>query len=131
LSLDAVKTHLRMLFRKPGIEHLPQNQKRARLAEWRCSTAWSRHTSCERGWASCRIHVSAAAAQPQSPVRRPPMPVLRSLRRPVRRQGGRTPHLGWLLPGDRVGEGEGNPHTRNFARRRDRCFQPSSATRTS
>ena len=33
MSLDAVKTQLRMLFRKPGIEHLPQNQKRARLAE--------------------------------------------------------------------------------------------------
>ena len=33
LSLDAVKTHLRTLFRKLGIEHLPQNQKRARLAE--------------------------------------------------------------------------------------------------
>jgi len=33
LSLDAVKTHLRVLFHKFGIEHLPQNQKRARLAE--------------------------------------------------------------------------------------------------
>ena len=33
LSLDAVKTHLRALFHKFGIEHLPQNQKRARLAE--------------------------------------------------------------------------------------------------
>ena len=33
LSLDAVKTHLRTLFRKLAIEHLPQNQKRARLAE--------------------------------------------------------------------------------------------------
>jgi len=33
LSLDAVKTHLRGLFHKFGIEHLPQNQKRARLAE--------------------------------------------------------------------------------------------------
>jgi hypothetical protein len=33
LSLDAVKTHLRVLFRKFGIEDLPQNQKRARLAE--------------------------------------------------------------------------------------------------
>jgi len=33
LSLDAVKTHLRLLFHKFGIEHLPQNQKRARLAE--------------------------------------------------------------------------------------------------
>jgi len=33
LSLDAVKTHLRVLFHKFGIENLPQNQKRARLAE--------------------------------------------------------------------------------------------------
>ncbi len=33
LSLDAVKTHLRMLYHKFGIEDLPQNQKRAKLAE--------------------------------------------------------------------------------------------------
>jgi hypothetical protein len=33
LSLDAVKTHLRVLFHKFGIEDLPQNQKRTRLAE--------------------------------------------------------------------------------------------------
>jgi FHA domain len=33
LSLDAVKTHLRVLYHKFGIETLPQNQKRARLAE--------------------------------------------------------------------------------------------------
>jgi pSer/pThr/pTyr-binding forkhead associated (FHA) protein len=33
LSLDAVKTHLRSLFHKFGIDHLPQNQKRARLVE--------------------------------------------------------------------------------------------------
>lgn len=33
LSLDAVKTHLRILFQKFGIERLPQNQKRARLVE--------------------------------------------------------------------------------------------------
>jgi hypothetical protein len=33
LSVDAVKTHLRMLFAKFGIEQLPQNQKRARLVE--------------------------------------------------------------------------------------------------
>jgi len=31
LSVDAVKTHLRTLFQMFGIEHLPQNQKRARL----------------------------------------------------------------------------------------------------
>jgi pSer/pThr/pTyr-binding forkhead associated (FHA) protein len=33
LSVDAVKTHLRVLFAKFGIEALPQNQKRIRLAE--------------------------------------------------------------------------------------------------
>jgi FHA domain len=33
LSLDAVKTHLRVLFHKFGIDHLPQNRKRARLVE--------------------------------------------------------------------------------------------------
>jgi pSer/pThr/pTyr-binding forkhead associated (FHA) protein len=33
LSLDAVKTHLRSLFHKFGIDHLPQNQKRRRLVE--------------------------------------------------------------------------------------------------
>jgi hypothetical protein len=32
LSIDAVKTHLRVLFAKFGIEDLPQNQKRGRLA---------------------------------------------------------------------------------------------------
>ena len=33
LSIDAVKGHLRTLFAKFGIEHLPQNQKRLRLVE--------------------------------------------------------------------------------------------------
>jgi FHA domain/Bacterial regulatory proteins, luxR family len=33
LSVDAVKTHLRALFHKLGIDNLPQNQKRARLVE--------------------------------------------------------------------------------------------------
>jgi pSer/pThr/pTyr-binding forkhead associated (FHA) protein len=33
LSVDAVKTHLRALFAKFGIEELPQNQKRVRLVE--------------------------------------------------------------------------------------------------
>ncbi|GAA5048251.1 FHA domain-containing protein [Nocardia callitridis] len=32
LSVDAVKTHLRTLFAKFGVEDLPQNQKRVRLA---------------------------------------------------------------------------------------------------
>ncbi|UOT08201.1 MULTISPECIES: LuxR C-terminal-related transcriptional regulator [Rhodococcus] len=33
LSEATVKTHLRALFTKFGVEDLPQNQKRARLAE--------------------------------------------------------------------------------------------------
>jgi pSer/pThr/pTyr-binding forkhead associated (FHA) protein len=33
LSVDTVKTHLRTLFAKLGVEHLPQNQKRMRLAD--------------------------------------------------------------------------------------------------
>lgn len=32
LSVDAIKTHLRALFAKFGVESLPQNQKRVRLA---------------------------------------------------------------------------------------------------
>ena len=31
--MDAIKTHLRALFAKFGVEDLPQNQKRARLIE--------------------------------------------------------------------------------------------------
>ncbi len=33
LSIDAVKSHVRALFQKFGVEDLPQNQKRARLVE--------------------------------------------------------------------------------------------------
>jgi DNA-binding NarL/FixJ family response regulator len=33
LSVDAVKTHLRALFEKFGVEALPQNQKRVALVE--------------------------------------------------------------------------------------------------
>jgi DNA-binding NarL/FixJ family response regulator len=33
LSVDAVKAHLRALFSKFGLAHLPQNQKRATLVE--------------------------------------------------------------------------------------------------
>ena len=32
LSVDAVKAHLRVLFERFGLDDLPQNQKRARLA---------------------------------------------------------------------------------------------------
>jgi pSer/pThr/pTyr-binding forkhead associated (FHA) protein len=33
LSIDAVKKHMRALFEKFGVQHLPQNEKRARLVE--------------------------------------------------------------------------------------------------
>jgi DNA-binding CsgD family transcriptional regulator len=33
LSVDAVKTHLRVLFAKFGVADMPQNQKRIRLVE--------------------------------------------------------------------------------------------------
>ena len=33
LSVEAVKTHLRTLFQRFGVEDLPQNAKRARLVE--------------------------------------------------------------------------------------------------
>jgi hypothetical protein len=33
LSIDAIKTHLRALYEKFGVDHLPQNEKRVRLAE--------------------------------------------------------------------------------------------------
>jgi FHA domain len=33
LSVDAVKKHMRSLFEKFGVQHLPQNEKRARLVE--------------------------------------------------------------------------------------------------
>jgi pSer/pThr/pTyr-binding forkhead associated (FHA) protein len=33
VSVDAVKKHMRALFEKFGVEHLPQNEKRARLVE--------------------------------------------------------------------------------------------------
>jgi hypothetical protein len=32
LSVDAVKAHLRVLFERFGLDQLPQNEKRARLA---------------------------------------------------------------------------------------------------
>jgi pSer/pThr/pTyr-binding forkhead associated (FHA) protein len=38
LSVDAVKTHLRILFGKFALDQLPQNQKRVRLAE--CALQW-------------------------------------------------------------------------------------------
>ena len=44
LSVDAIKMHLRTLFGKFGLGDLPQNQKRARLAETALQTGTiSRH----------------------------------------------------------------------------------------
>jgi hypothetical protein len=60
LSVDAVKGHLRALYAKLGIEHLPQNRKRARLAELAVSGALGEATP-------------------------PPAPARRRFRRPSRR----------------------------------------------
>lgn len=64
LSVDAVKGHLRALYAKLGLEELPQNRKRARLAEIRLSGALD--------------EVSAAPAPPgpsgEAPAPRPPDP---------------------------------------------------------
>jgi len=38
LSIDAIKTHLRALYEKFGIDHLPQQEKRVRLAEMALGT---------------------------------------------------------------------------------------------
>jgi pSer/pThr/pTyr-binding forkhead associated (FHA) protein len=38
LSIDAIKTHLRALYEKFGVDHLPQNEKRVRLAEMALGT---------------------------------------------------------------------------------------------
>lgn len=38
LSLAAIKSHLRVLFERFGLEHLPQNEKRVRLAEQALAT---------------------------------------------------------------------------------------------
>lgn len=38
LSIDAIKTHLRALYEKFGVDHLPQNEKRVRLAEMALAT---------------------------------------------------------------------------------------------
>ena len=48
LSVDAVKTHLRLLFRKLGLDDLPQNQKRARLADLAWQNGLSRDRSSDR-----------------------------------------------------------------------------------
>ena len=50
--VDAVKAQLRVLFERFGLDELPQNQKRARLAASRWSTAWSASTSSETDTAS-------------------------------------------------------------------------------
>ncbi len=77
LSVDAIKAHLRVLFRKFGIEDLPHNQKRARLAE----------LAAERGFTGPQPGPEAAEA-PQRPAPRPDPEVL------AKRQGRRpTPLL--------------------------------------
>jgi hypothetical protein len=55
LSVDAVKGHLRTLYRKFGVEDLPQNQKRARLVE----------LAIEGGYVESEAASAVAAAKPE------------------------------------------------------------------
>ena len=66
LSVDAVKAHLRVLYRKFGVEPLPHNQKRARLVELVfegnvLELPSDRGVALDRG-ARCR-HAAAAGAR--------------------------------------------------------------------
>jgi hypothetical protein len=61
LSVDAVKAHLRALFRKFGVEELPHNQKRARLVE----------LVLEGGHLDGRAHSERAAGAPTQPAPTP------------------------------------------------------------
>ena len=58
LSVDAVKAHLRVLYRKFGVEDLPHNQKRARLVE----------LVLEGGLAEPKAEEEAAPETPQQPA---------------------------------------------------------------
>jgi hypothetical protein len=50
LSLDAVKTHLRTLFRNWPSSTFRRTRIGRGWPRWRWGTVWSRHASCERGW---------------------------------------------------------------------------------
>ena len=62
LSVDAVKAHLRLLFERLGIDQLPQNQKRARLAAVALVDGLVRQHEL--------LQVSHARPPPSSPARR-------------------------------------------------------------
>ena len=53
LSVDAVKTHLRTLFQKFGIEDLPQNQKRSSSSS-AFGSGWSAAGTCSADPRGCR-----------------------------------------------------------------------------
>ena len=72
LSVDAVKGHLRTLYRKFGIEDLPHNQKRARLVELAIAGGYIRQERADRADDRART----GAPHPPHPPRQPgPAPV--------------------------------------------------------
>jgi hypothetical protein len=68
LSVDAVKGHLRTLYRKFGIEDLPHNQKRARLVELAIEGGYVTGPEIEAGEES---RPGAPAAAPGAPATAP------------------------------------------------------------
>src|SRR3954453_9068255 len=75
LSVDAIKAHLRVLFRKFGIEDLPHNQKRARLVE----------LAVDRGIVDCEGEGVGSGEPPAHPL------PSASPERLARKQGRRPP----------------------------------------
>jgi hypothetical protein len=70
LSVDAVKGHLRTLYRKFGIEDLPHNQKRARLVELAIEGGYVESAAAEGGAADPGgVESEAAATTPPAPAR--------------------------------------------------------------
>ena len=73
LSVDAVKGHLRTLYRKFGIEDLPHNQKRARLVELAIEGGYVESVAAGETAAEVEPAVEAPAApEPQADEPEPP-----------------------------------------------------------
>ena len=101
-DLDAVKTHLRTLFRKPGIEHLPQHQKRAAAGSDGAAVRPGLDTElCGVGGraADPRLHGSRSTAvtSPAPADARVPLPAAAC---PAGRVGG---HRAWVASARRPG----------------------------
>ena len=78
LSLDAVKANLRAMYQLFGVARLPQNQKRAQLAERAITWGWSASTArrgcgaagrcCRRRWSWLGRSRSSPATAPGTPT---------------------------------------------------------------